>query len=264
MMDDVLLVLLRTNAGIAAAVCAMLVLRAPVRRLCGPELAYTLWLSAPVVGLAAFIQTVSAMRFFALPLAMGGLGGWAIAAWLAGVPVAMGLVAFAHQRSLARARRGELGPAVVGLLRPRVVLPSDFSQRFAASEQAVIRLHERAHLLRHDAMVNHALALTQCLLWFNPLVHVGATYLKRDQEMACDATVMEDRPEKRGLYARTMLKAQLFHPAPTLGCGWARHPLEERVQALRDNPSPYGRATGEMVFSAAGFLLLTLVTSAFS
>ena len=54
------------------------------------------------------------------------------------------------QRAFLRAARdGRAGPAVLGLIRPRIVMPAD-DGRYAAEERALIRAHEREHIARRD------------------------------------------------------------------------------------------------------------------
>jgi len=53
-----------------------------------------------------------------------------------------------------RSARAGVGPAVVGVLRPRIVTPSDFETRFSEDERALILAHERTHLRRGDHIAN--------------------------------------------------------------------------------------------------------------
>lgn len=242
MTAEVLDALIRLNLAVSALIVPILFLRHPVRRLCGPRLACRMWL---ILLIAAWAVIASPRTDLYTDPWVAGLGRWAglaVGVWLAGVCACLVLLAAVHLRILARARRGEVGPAVVGLFSPRVYLPSGFEAAYTPAEQAVMRAHERAHLLRGDATANALMALVQCLLWFNPLVHLAATRLRRDQEMACDATVMEERPETRRLYAETMLKTQLRQDMLPLGCGFVGvHPLEERIAALLARRGDSGR-----------------------
>lgn len=77
----------------------------------------------------------------------------------------------------------DAGPASVGLLRPRIVVPRDFDRRYSPLEQALILSHEQTHIARGDAVVNLLACAFQCVFWFNPL-----------QEIACDAIVMQRHP----------------------------------------------------------------------
>ena len=134
-----------------------------------------------------------------------------------------------------------MGPAVVGVIAPRIVTPQDFAQRYSLQEQAQVLAHEQAHIARQDSRLNALSAAAQCLCWFNPLVHLGAHLMRMDQELACDAQVLAHRFGQRRRYAETLLKTQLGAIAAPLGCHWlaghAAHPLEQRIQALRQ-PAP--------------------------
>jgi beta-lactamase regulating signal transducer with metallopeptidase domain len=173
--------------------------------------------------------------------------------WLLGAALSVGVLAWRQRRFLAtlgRLRRGDaglvlaegagVGPAVVGCLMPRVVVPADFEQRFTPEEQAVVLAHENAHLARQDARTNGLLVLAQCLCWFNPLVHLAARLVRLDQELACDALVVRRHPAARRRYAEALLKTQIAATPLPLGCYWpagARHPLEERIAMLK-TPAP--------------------------
>jgi TonB family protein len=123
-----------------------------------------------------------------------------------------------------------------------VVLPADFDQQFSAQEREVMIGHERAHLRAGDTRINTAVAIAQCLYWFNPLIHVAAYFLRLDQELACDAAVIARYPEQRRCYAETMLKAQLAPVSLPLGCYWPARgagPLRVRITMLkRGLPGP--------------------------
>jgi len=136
--------------------------------------------------------------------------------------------------------RGTAGPAVVGVLRPKIVVPDDFGACFSGDEQRLILAHEQTHIARKDPLSTGFVALSQCLNWFNPLAHVAAHYARLDQELACDADVLVRFPGQRRTYAEALLKSQLASSAPLLGCHWPSrsiHPLEERV-AMLAKPRP--------------------------
>jgi beta-lactamase regulating signal transducer with metallopeptidase domain/ankyrin repeat protein len=142
------------------------------------------------------------------------------------------------EADLFHAEHAGVGPAVIGALLPRVVLPADFALRFTAEEQALILAHERNHLRAGDAQINALTTALQCVFWFNPLVHVGARLLRIDQEIACDAAVLTRFPIARRAYGEAMLKTQLAPHAPPLGCHWpasANKQLKERFVMLKEH-----------------------------
>ncbi len=265
MTSEFLAALLRVNLAIAVAVLVVLVLRGPVRRLFGAETAYGLWAAPPLAALGAVMppRTVEgAAEHTALAAAVAGISTPALAGWTLGVVVAAGGLAWAQTRFIGRVRAGRSGPAVVGVIAPRIVMPLD-DGGYSESERTLIRAHERQHVARQDPRAVALASLMQTLFWFNPLVHLGAWAMRLDQELACDAGVLRRRPHDRALYARTLLKTQLAGQPPPLGCHWpphAIHPLEVRIDALR---TPFVR-DGLVGNAAVGVLLAGAALSAWS
>jgi beta-lactamase regulating signal transducer with metallopeptidase domain len=151
------------------------------------------------------------------------------------------------------------GPAVVGFFYPYIVTPADFSRRFSDVERKLIMAHEQVHLERQDIRINALVAAVRCLCWFNPVIHMGAHYLRADQELSCDAAVIERRPRARRAYAETLLKTQLAERSLPVGCYWPAgtlHPLTERIAMLTRTPFSLRRRL------AAVAAVLTLVSGA--
>jgi hypothetical protein len=104
-------------------------------------------------------------------------------------------------------------------------LPEDFRERYTRGEQRLVLAHEIAHLRRGDIHAQATATALRCLLWFNPLVHYAAGLFRFDQELACDATVLERFPRGRGRYGSAMLKTQLAGFGLPVGCHWrSSHP----------------------------------------
>lgn len=248
-----------------AAVLLVLLMRPLVRRLGGAGLVYASWLLVPLVLLAsalpqpmemtlptatAPVQWVitNAGKLPELPAERASL--WAML-WLLGVLIAaltFGWQQFRFQQRLGRlhslgdgvqhlASESFTGPLLIGLLRPKIVLPADFFRRYSALEQTLILAHEKVHLRRRDAAVNLLVTAFQTLFWFNPLLHFAAGRVRLDQELACDAAVLEQHPDSRSHYAGAILKASLIESSAPLACHWqSRHPLKERILELTRTP----------------------------
>lgn len=77
-------------------------------------------------------------------------------------------------------------PFVLGLLRPRIYLPSDLRE----GERAYILAHERHHIRRGDHVVKLLAFAAAAVHWFNPLVWLACHLLGRDMEMSCDEAVL--------------------------------------------------------------------------
>lgn len=78
-------------------------------------------------------------------------------------------------------------PFVLGLVRPRIYLPSALPE----GERNYILLHERHHIRRLDHVVKLLAFLALCIHWFNPLVWLMFVLLGKDMEMSCDEAVMK-------------------------------------------------------------------------
>ena len=267
MIADLLDALVRANLAAAAAILVVLLARRPVRRAFGARAAYWLWLLPPLMALAALAPAPQPGAWYAAPLVVAAPSllpagpaaqmpaDWraiAVAAWALGALICAGLLLAMQLRFTAalgrlrpdarlgrpvlRSPRDGAGPAIVGA---SIVVPADFETRFTPQEQDAILAHERAHLARGDVLANAGSALAQCLCWFNPLVHLAAFQARLDQELACDATVVEARPALRRSYAEALLKTQLLPSVPPVGCTWpsrAQHPLKERIAMLKSSP----------------------------
>ena len=263
MSAEILPLLARATIAASVAILVVLLLRRPLRSAFGAEVAYAFWLLVPATTLAAFLparqifvdgpvmtdtqaaaaRAVETAVDAASPAVTTQLAQIALpnieptrlllGIWLAGV-IASLLFLFAGQCRFMR-NAANAGPAVVGVVRPRIVLPADFDQRYTPAERDLVIAHERAHIEAFDAQINAVAALVQCLNWFNPLVHIARAALRIDQELACDARVMAGHANAKRIYAEAMLKTQLAAHAIPLGCQWppiGAQPLKERITML--------------------------------
>jgi len=284
------LTLIRAQAAASLAVIVVLVLRAPARRLVGVGLSYRLWLLAPAAAFTSPFPTLSEFLYRstavagARPGAPGSITAvcfqalttnafwsrWAPSLtgfWAMGALALAGLFLAAELRFRRQARLGLAGPAMVGVAAPRFVTPHDYRQRFTERERDLILRHERAHLAQGDPIANLMIAGFQVLFWFNPLIHLAATEIKLDQELACDALVIEGRTKVRRAYAHALVKAHLTGPQSALVCAWSpgrTSPLEQRLRALSWGEISLGRyvmglvAVGGLAVSmAAGVWIAT-------
>lgn len=278
--------LLESTCASSAAIVAVLLLRRPLRAAFGANAAYLLWLLAPLAVLAASLPARVVRVVVSEAGGSAGIGAigaaepldaaasatsWLLLAWLAGA-AAFALWQVAAQRRFRRSlgavridgdghMRAEASaglPAVVGL-RARIVLPADFEARYGADERALILAHERIHVARRDVLGNALLAALRCTYWFNPLAWVAADRFRRDQELACDETVVARNPRARRAYGEAMVKTQLSAMPAPLACHWfGGHPLKERIAMLkRPVPGPRrifaGLAIAAVVVAGASY-----------
>ena len=93
-------------------------------------------------------------------------------------------------------------PFVMGLIRPKIYLPSAMEER----EQSYIILHEQHHIRRLDHIVKTLAFAALCVHWFNPLVWAAFILSGKDMEMSCDeAVVRKMGAQIRADYAASLL-----------------------------------------------------------
>jgi len=79
--------------------------------------------------------------------------------------------------------------ATWGVLRPCVLLPSH-AREWSDERIHLVLCHELAHVRRLDWGIQTSADVLRALLWFNPLVWIVCTYLRRESELACDDLVL--------------------------------------------------------------------------
>ena len=77
-------------------------------------------------------------------------------------------------------------PFVMGLIRPKIYLPSSLSEK----ERDYIILHEQHHIRRGDHVFKLLSFVALCLHCFNPLVWIAFILSGKDTEMSCDEAVL--------------------------------------------------------------------------
>ena len=77
-------------------------------------------------------------------------------------------------------------PFILGILRPRIYLPSALDE----AQRGSVLSHERAHLARRDHWWKPLGFALLAVYWFNPLLWLAYTLLCRDIELACDERVL--------------------------------------------------------------------------
>lgn len=79
-------------------------------------------------------------------------------------------------------------PFVLGMLRPKIYLPTHLSQE----ERQYLLLHEQIHIRRFDPLLRAISYLALILHWFNPFVWLAFYLSGKDMEMACDEAVIQE------------------------------------------------------------------------
>lgn len=113
-----------------------------------------------------------------------------------------------------------IGPAVVGLLRPTILLPQLFIEHKSEKQIAPLLAHELIHIRRGDLYWSLLQTVASRCWWFHPLVVFAGRMLGREAERSCDEETIRGLGCKPAEYARGLLdileQKQRLHIAPAL------------------------------------------------
>lgn len=97
-------------------------------------------------------------------------------------------------------------PVTYGMLRPKIVLPSDCDGISRADMRNMVA-HECVHIQRYDVPKRFLAAAVLCLYWYNPFTWMMYLCFREDQEIACDEGVLRSMSqERKSGYIYTMIK----------------------------------------------------------
>ncbi len=102
-------------------------------------------------------------------------------------------------------------PAVQGILRPRISLPSGLDRLLSEQEFDAVLMHELAHARRRDNLINLLYEVAVCVLWFHPLVWLAGARTSLYRELSCDESVIENA------HGRALVSALAKLAAPEKG-----------------------------------------------
>jgi beta-lactamase regulating signal transducer with metallopeptidase domain len=263
-------------------VCLLMLARRRLRAWIGAEAVYALWLAVPVgvllccwpvhrvlvqvkLPLGAPASDVPATSVLPSPESiLPDSAEMLLTVWLLGAVVNSLLLVWRQrrcQRALGPLRRAgadtwlsegsSLGPMLVGLPRPRIVLPADFAERYTPEEQAAILAHERTHRRRGDLWWNLVAAVMRCAFWFHPLASLAQRRFLADQELACDSAVLRTRRHSARSYAEALLKTQSGANLPLACTMQAGSALKERILNLQRGAPPRRMRLAALLMLAA-------------
>lgn len=185
--------------------------------------------------------------------------GWRLARRLAvqGIPAGIGDGTYESERVMT--------PVVTGVLRPRLLVPSSWSQ-WGSGVRRMVLAHERAHVARRDPLVAALARVNRSVFWFHPLAWWLERHLARLAERACDEVVVRELQDSR-LYAALLV--EMAHRLKKHGqrVAWqgigvvGSRRLEDRIDHLLSGPSPQPSRSQKLALAAVSTSLIAVAVA---
>ncbi|MCP4455598.1 MAG: M56 family metallopeptidase, partial [Planctomycetes bacterium] len=150
-------------------------------------------------------------------------------------------------------------PAVVGLVRPTLLLPLAFLNEMSPAQVEVVLAHELAHIRRGDMLFALIQRVIEALLFFNPAVWWISRQISLERETCCDAAAVAvtgpSETVARALFdvvKRLHQPTRVLHAAVALHRGNRHGHFTERLRRLVE---PTAKAHLRLPWASFGMLL---------
>ena len=136
----------------------------------------------------------------------------------------------------ARTSQALLEPALVGIMRPVLLLPQGIAEQLTRTQLDAVLEHELSHWRRRDNLTAAVHMLVEAVFWFHPLVWWIGARLVEERERACDEAVVRAGHDGR-TYAEGILNVCERYVASALKCaaGISGADLKRRVVEIARN-----------------------------
>ena len=126
-------------------------------------------------------------------------------------------------------------PFILGIVNPKIFLPSDLDEKTAVSVLA----HEQAHLRRGDHLWKPLGYVLLSIYWFNPLCWVAYFLFCRDVEQACDEAVIERmNPQQKKDYSAALLACAAPNRIQVCPLAFAEVGVKQRIAGVLNYRKP--------------------------
>jgi len=127
-------------------------------------------------------------------------------------------------------------PAVVGLLKPVILVPLGIFSHLSVEQVEAILVHELAHIRRKDFAVNLLQRIAESFFFFNPCIIWMSSLIREEREACCDDIVLEYTADKK-IYLEALIS---FRDTSFLAGGHVlalagTHSLLNRVKRILTN-----------------------------
>lgn len=127
-------------------------------------------------------------------------------------------------------------PFILGILRPRIYLPSTLD----TTQITHVIAHETAHLKRYDHIWKPLGFALLTVYWFNPVMWFAYILLCRDIELACDEMVIREMDtEAKKSYSKALLSCSIpSHKIAACPLAFGETGVKSRIKAVLQYKKP--------------------------
>ena len=154
-------------------------------------------------------------------------------------------------------------PAVLGVLKPVILVPVGLMAKLPAEQVEAVLLHELAHIRRKDFLVNFLQHVAEAFFFFNPALLWLSSLVRQEREACCDDIAITATGQKRNyLQALVSFQEYSLNELPhVMAIGSKQYPLLNRIKRMLTNENKtlgvmekLSLMAGIIILSAFGFI----------
>ena len=127
-------------------------------------------------------------------------------------------------------------PAVIGWLRPAILVPVGALAGLPAAHIEAILAHELAHIRRHDYLVNLLQSVAEAVLFYHPAIWWVSRQIRVEREHCCDDLAVQATGGNVLGYARALAEFESCRPAHAAAVAANSSALPSRIRRLLNPP----------------------------
>jgi beta-lactamase regulating signal transducer with metallopeptidase domain len=154
----------------------------------------------------------------------------------------------------------KLSPVVCGLFKPVILVPAALLKRLSREKLRAVLIHELAHIKRCDAWVHLLQTVLQIVYFYNPLVWIANSMVRKIREQAVDEMVLVTLSPETKNYSNMLIdisEMAFWRPNFSLsiiGVAESKKALERRINHMLTRPVPKSSKLGCLGLVAIVFI----------
>jgi protein involved in polysaccharide export with SLBB domain len=155
-------------------------------------------------------------------------------------------------------------PALIGWLRPVILIPSAALCELPADYLESLLLHELAHVRRHDYLVNLLQTIAETLLFYHPVAWWVSRIIRTERENCCDDQTVRHADRKVYVKALAMMELVRSSGIGRLALTASGGTLLPRIQRLTRTAPSRGRSGAGFIAMLALLATIVVLTACYA